>query len=448
MRALILSRFWLVWLSGLGLLALWFLPVLTVANIGPGRCSAAAAADPDWQGTAPVDLSGGSEYSRPDVASGRGSLVVAAWNVELPAESPNDIYAAFSNDYGDTWSDPEVVSATQADSFFPDALVAGEQVFVSWTEQDGFPTYNRVLYEAEYEGPGNWSVRQIPGSESGGTSQGRLAATASDLFIVFNAGGETNRDIMYASRFLTGTAWTTATVAYTHTGAADERDPAVALGADGETLHAAWDEVEGASYQILYMTGTVVGGNVAWNAPISLTTASTSTVVRPSLAVSADGDVHAVWGRAEGEDTNVFRVEYSRFDSGTGTWLTPTVTIDTDVVVNLPIPGHPDPLVVSYGAGEHNDVCVTWNGFRAEQNAEEIWIRCSEDGGSTWGVVQNVSRTPGPVEMSIWPSMEFGAFGRLHVVWREKSVEPDLPYKVYYARSLYRSFLPLVLRGG
>lgn len=422
-----------------------FLLLLVITAIRIDSCSAATEADPDWNGTTPEALADGGEYSRPDIAVGQGGLVVAAWNAGQ-SEGSHGIYAAFSGDGGATWSASGVISATETDSYLPDVLVAGEQVFVSWTEREGAPTYGRVLYEAEYEAGSAWSVRQIPGSESAGNSRGRLAANESYLFIVFNAGTEMNRDILYASRALTGTAWDSATVAYTHTGAADEGEPAVALSADGGTIHAVWDEVDAALHQVVHMSGTVTAGDIAWRQPVSqVPVSSTNALARPSLSVGVDGDVHVVWGSKKEEGVDVFTVEYSRYDPHAGTWLTPAVTIDTDVVVNSPTPGHPSPLVASHGAGERNDVCVTWSGFRAEENAEEIWIRCSADGGSTWGVVQNVSRTPGPVQMSIWPSMDFSSEGRLHLVWRE-SVAFD-SYWLYHAASLYQVYLPLVARA-
>ncbi|MGQ9717864.1 MAG: sialidase family protein, partial [Anaerolineae bacterium] len=103
-------------------------------------------------------------------------------------------------------------------------------------------------------------------------------------------------------------------------------------------------------------------------------------------------------------------------------------------------------------AAQGDIVCVAWHGFYpgATQEKEEIYLRCSKDGGATWGPVMNVSQSPD--KLSLFPAIAIGANGVIHLAWEEFQGGNNyfLNYDAMYAQGpseVWRVFLPLVLRS-
>jgi hypothetical protein len=98
-------------------------------------------------------------------------------------------------------------------------------------------------------------------------------------------------------------------------------------------------------------------------------------------------------------------------------------------------------------------VCAAWHGFRTSPQiqAEEALLTCSPDGGNTWNDTQNVSRTPGALEVSLRPDIAFDSSGDLHLAWQELEGENfAYDYEIFYARGGVGGgpvYLPLVLRN-
>jgi len=406
-------------------------------------CSAAIVSDPDWLGTAPRMLSTYLQAGWPDVAAGDTGQVIVVWRDKAAAQPFYDIHTVHSQNFGVTWSVSSVLSPTLAQSTLPDALIVGERVFVAWTDQSTGPMGpSYTIYAGESTTGDSWLTESIPGSTSPASSRAHLVANQDRLYVLFNAGDEIKPDVLWASRSLSETNWTTAMVAYTHTATSGAFYPVSATSLDGQVLHVVWEERRAMDdRQVYYMRGTVSGDTVVWEPALNLSPGS-SVAVWPAIAVSSNGDVHVVWGEEIG--TNVLGVDYTRYNAASSTWQSPATAIATGVHVNDETPMYPEPRVEVHEEDDRILVCVSWHGFAEGENAEEVHIRCSEDGGQAWWpTARNVSRTPGPEQMSIWPSMAFDAGGKLHFVWRESlSVNT---HRIYYAQSLDQTlYLPSV----
>jgi len=404
----------------------------------------AAASDPDWRGTAPVNVSNsaGRAAWQPDIAIASSGQAIVVWSDE--GASTRDPFTA-SND-GGAWSVPEVVSETAHDARFPDLLVVEDQAFVAWAEPPS------VAFETEI---GGGETRAITAAVALVDYGPRLAAGSNSLHILLSAGAANIPDIYHASRLLTDTVWSEATPAYTSTALFGSWWPALAADQEGQTLHAVWENKGSSVRSIQYISGTVNGVAVQWSSAITLSTGMTHASY-PDIAVDFAGNVHVVWTEVgEGIYSDQY-VRYTRYNASSSSWMTPTVRIDpVPVKANKDSPSYIAPSIALCPDDEEAvRTCVAWYGFRAgEPEAEDVLLRCSPDGGDSWSSsdTYNVSRTTtqSAWEISMRPSIACDADGLIHAVWQERAGEDPLQeYDIYYTREMHRIHLPLVLRNG
>jgi hypothetical protein len=436
-------------LLSLGLV--WPVILLLIALGASGAIAEVATSDPDWNGSPPENISH-SDLDRarqPDIDIGSSGEAVIVWSDETAANG-RDIY--FTSGTVGAWAAPQVLSDTAESSLFPYVLAVGDRHFVAWV--DGLSPQDRELFETEV---GAGETRAIPSPAAPELLQPCLAASTDRLHVVFGASNVYVPDLYHSSRPLAGGAWEQAQIIHDSPIFFESTDPALAAGPDGNSLHLVWENKSSTASSIMYMSGTVSGAAVSWSSAITLSTGITFSI-RPDIAVASNGDIHVTWGETiPGEtpkDLVKQYVRYIRYEAGSGTWGTSAVRIDLNPVwLNEDSPTYIGPAIAVWEHGDETKVCIAWHGFRdGDPSAEEILVRCSSDGGSTWpSATENVSRstTEAGWEVSIRPLMAFDAQGALHVVWQERAGS-DLTqdYEAYYSASRERIFLPLVLKNN
>jgi len=421
----------------------WLVLLLVV---GAAAGVSAVASDPDWGGTEPENVSNSltNKAWQPVIVSGPLGQMVVAWSDQMSDGVPRNIYVRRSYDSGRSWSAPQVVSETALMSALPDALFVGSRAFVAWVDQRTVGGENAAIYEAELEAT---DTRFIPSSTSLllMSTRPRLAAGAGKLHVVFNAGA----NILHAMRPLAGTTWPTATRIYTSGIGAIPLFPVLAVGPDGSTLHVVWQEADlGTETEaIVYKRGQLSGTKADWESALILAT-SDGHVFYPVVAADSAGNLHVVWGE-EVEEADQY-VRYTRCDIASSQWISPAVRIDAvPFSVNKQHTTYTHVDLALWETDNQVEVCVAWHGFR-EGGAEDVLVSCSRDGGQTWSAPQNVSGSGYLDATSIAPSIAFDASGNLHAVWQEHNAEMGTNVventQVYYAHSLKRFFLPLVMR--
>jgi len=406
---------------------------------------------PGWNGSIPVDLSRSPAVNawQPAIAAGAGEDLIVAWSDPRTVGEPHNIYTTLSSDGGRTWSGPQVVTDTAANSRLPDALIVGGRTVVAWSDETSERTF--TLCDAQRDTPVSaWSIHCVPGPTSYASTRPRLAYGQGWVYMVYSAGSEQSPDIVYASRRLTDTAWSMPETVYTHTALYGSHFPALGVGADGQTVHVAWEERTSATVgAIMYLSGTLDAGSVSWRYPAEELSVGTARVVWPSVAVDADGNVHVVWARRG--DPRQYDVFHRRLDAVHGTWSTPK-TIAVPVGVNAAIPNDVAPRIVASQDEDGVRVCVAWHGYQtgqAGQAAEEVLLSCSRDGGGSWSPPVTVSRTPGGEEISMMPDVAVDAAGQLHLAWQERAgPSPVYDYQIYYARSMEPTYIPFCARNS
>jgi hypothetical protein len=417
----------------------WLLPPLLAAAMT--TAALAATSEANWWGTPPINISRSGRIAawQPDIAVGASGEAIVVWTDQGAAVQ--DPYTA--SGHGSSWSAPAVVSQTAHNSRFPDLTASGDRAFVTWVEPPS------AVFEAEL---GISETRAITATVPCVDSGPRLAAGTNELHVLFSAGAANVPDIYHAVRPFTDTAWSAATRAYTSTSLYGSWWAALAVEHDGQTLHAVWENKGLSIRSVHYMSGTVSGFDVQWSSAITLSTGIANSGY-PDIAVDSGGNVHVAWAELGPGGFSEQYVRYARYDAAAGSWALPAVRID-------PVPAQaneesPTYIAPSVALCEAQSVraCVAWYGFRAgDPEAEEVLIRCSSDGGSSWSSMRtaNVSRTTSQSawEISMRPSIACDEEGLIHAVWQERAGN-DLTsdYEVYYSREMRRTYFPLVLNG-
>ena len=356
-----------------------------------------SAGDPDWAGTGAVDVSQSplDLAWQPVLAAGMSGRMVVAWSDQRSDAESRSVYSVISDDNGRSWSAPDVVSSSIQSSRFPDVVLAGDRVFLAWLSGSG-PPYE--LFEKEL---GSQTARHILSRQERPLTETapRMCVQGGKLHVVFNGGRYNIPDILYASRPLTAASWPTGTVIITHTAAHGSWNPALAADPDGETLHLVWEEYTSSTRRtIMYARGAEELGSMAWTPPIVLSGGITLSL-QPAIEADTLGNLHVVWTEQVGAGSQRKQyVRYRRYDVDTGSWMANSARIDPQPVrVNSLNPTDVAPDLVSLGT-DVETVCVAWHGFREQEmewDAEEVIVSCTRDGGQSWPVPRNVSRTPG-----------------------------------------------------
>jgi hypothetical protein len=411
-----------------------------------------ASSWPHWGGTPPVNVSGSSEDEtwQPVIAASGGMTLVVVWSDEKETGGGRDVFYSRSEDLGHSWHERAVVSTTGF-SLLPDVAVVDDRWFVTWLETeeeggDGLVNERELFSE---------TVREIPSELKSRASRPGLAADEDRLHVVFSA-GDPPSSLMYASRYLTETAWPTATEIYSGGEGTVVQYPSAVADPGGQSVHVVFDEKKHSEARAVKYLRYSDGGTVTH----TLAQASLEEIgcVHPIVDVDSGGNLYAAYGIevSVGLDQAEHFVGFTRYDVGTASWTTPITISDQAVGVNEKLPQELPPSIAVRETPEGTVVCVAWHGFRAGGTDldEEVLLSCSSDGGESWqSMPQNVSRSTGEgsfPDISIYPGIAFDAEGKLNVVWQERvgaSGETSY-YAVYHSFTAEQLYLPLLIRTG
>lgn len=231
--------------------------------------------------------------------------------------------------------------------------------------------------------------------------------------------------------------------------------PRIAEASGTSNVHVVWEQVQAPPLgsSIWRVTGTVAGGKTTWSPPERLSPTSQQHAVRPRVASGASGQIHVVWTEAVGSRTNPSgqNIYYRQPQNPTPVMLN-APTEPVLVTSNFPT------LASSSVAAKGQTVCVSWHGYSDPQGTgsglEEITVRCSQNGGTSWQARTNVSEST--TWLSIFPAVALDDSGLMHFAWAEYQLDETafVPRGVFYRNSEGsgddgpgKVFLPLVIRG-
>ncbi len=390
------------------------------------------------------------EVANVALAVGEGAKAVAWWVRGASGDRRGDLILAR---YGGNGWVTETVTTT-LETRWPSLVYSGTQLSVAWVQGRWYdqPTcMEATVWEQDPSGRVRPVIQSVYGAD---WFRPRLQKGADGMHMVFAATPIStqlgNEDLYYARRPWNSENWSV-TVVVTHDQVATGRTGGIFypdIAVQGNTIHAVWEQRNSTqspiTYTIWYISGTVGDGNPQWGTPMPLSPPDQNGQ-RPAVAADGNGRVHVVWTDYM-TDTEQY-VQYRRWEGGAWT-AAQRLSGDEPLKVNIIRPTVVWPTVAARG----NRVCVAWHGFYPEavEAMEEIYLRCSADGGTTWGPVMNVSQSPD--KLSLFPVVAVGADGAVHLAWEEFQGGSNYftGYDAMYAQGpseVRQVFLPLVLRS-
>ncbi|MBC7226285.1 MAG: hypothetical protein H5T61_03535 [Thermoflexales bacterium] len=406
----------------------------------------------DWIPAETANVSRSGEARNVALAVGSGGKAAAWWvNVTLGDRRGDLMLAQHS---GSGWVTQTVTTTLEAR--WPSIVYSGTTLFLAW--------FQGQLYTQPATALGGWVWEQeFPGIPQRVTDtlfyggewfRPRLRVGSDGVSVVFAAALTSTRagrgDLYYFHRPPFG-PWSSTVVVTSDQVAAGESGgvfyPDLAF-TDGKA-HLVWEQLSQSgsivTYTVFYISATVGSGGPLWGTPLALSP-SGENGQRPAIAADEGGRVHVAWTDYI-TDTEQY-VRYRRLDNS-GWSSVQTLSGDEPLRVNKIRPTVVWPAVAARG----DQVCVAWHGFYpdATAEAEEVYLRCSRDGGQTWGTVMNVSRSPD--RLSLIPALTIGTDGTVHVLWEEFQGGNSYfyNYDALYAAGppeVHAVFLPIVLRNG
>ncbi len=181
-------------------------------------------------------------------------------------------------------------------------------------------------------------------------------------------------------------------------------------------VHVAWQDLteyggSGTDVDVFYKRWDV--STRAWSATEVVSTESTDGSYYPSLAVDATGSVHIAWHDltaygGSGSDIDIF---YKRRDAVTGTWsMTEVVSTESPSISGEP----------SLAVDERGNVHVAWHDWTNHSGSgsdADIFYKCKPAGGA-WPAATEVVSTES-TDNSFYPSLDVDPVGGVHVAWHD-----------------------------
>jgi len=268
---------------------------------------------------------------------------------------------------------------------------------------------DEIYYKRSLDGGETWgSDVRLTNDPADSRNPSIWADASGNLHIIWNDDRDGNWEIYYARSLDSGTTWS-GDVRLTND-AANSRNADICSDLFGN-LHVAWNDSRDGNDQIYYKRST--DGGTTWESDLRLIN-STAASRYPSICTDSLDRVHVTWH--DSRDGNV-EIYYKRStDSG--------ITWETDVRLTNQS-GNSD--FSSVCADPPGNVHVVWHDSR--NSADEIYYKCSLDGGATWEA--DVQLTSGGD--CAYPSICTDSVYSLHVVWQDEDYTTNR--EIYYKRS-------------
>lgn len=414
-----------------------------------------------WPGaTDPAPLTQGNdlrERSAIAVAPGIDGNVSVAWASERSGG------ITLTQQVAGSWATSKTVAldVTGKAGWHPNIVYSGTDVLATWVQGEAPSpvTYLRaVRQETLGQDLNTLSTQTIITPVYGAVSPDVIIAP-SGIHMVFSASRNNNPaievwnwNLYYMHRPLTTTTWSTPTVVITSTEVLSPGVsgqiwyPKLALDQNGTDIHIVWEQ-KGEGFTVWYIHGIWTTQGVQWDTPMRASPTDQN-AIRPNIAMDQNQQVHISWSeviRGSGGFSNP-DAQYINYQRGTpDQGNLPYRLQNRSLKVNNNFPT----IAQSSISVQGERLCVAWHGFYEGNNKEEIWMRCSPDGGLSWQGEINISQSQD--WLSIFPRVRLDSQNQAHLVWMEYFLESNerQPEGLYYrtgVAELAQVFLPVITR--
>jgi BNR repeat-containing family member len=307
-----------------------------------------------------------------------------------------------------TWTANQRLTWTSGDSGYPAIAVDSSGILhVVW--HDNSPGNFEIFYRRSTNGGATWSQnKRLTWTPANSTYPAIAADPFGRVHVVWHDYPQGDSEICYTRSTDGGITW--AALKKLSLSSGDTDDPAVVSDVSGN-VYVVWTDSRPGNWEIFYRKSA--DGGATWAAAKRITWTSGQSF-NPAVAVAPSGSLHVVWW---GDQTGNWEIYYKKSTNGGGTWLAA------------------QRLSWSLGASYSPDIAVDSSGYLQvvwqddTPGFPEIFQKKSQNAGSTWTTLKNLSRTS---SYSMDPAIAAGASGRVHVVWYDTTPGNN---EIYYVLS-------------
>lgn len=317
------------------------------------------------------------------------------------------LFLGFQIDQTEYWTPPERMTWNSGKSQDPLLRAEGSNVHVFW--YDNTPGNNEIYYKRSTNSTYSWSAPKRLTFTSGGSQNHSVCHDSSNIYIVWEDNTSGNFEIYFKSSSDAGVNWSPPKRLTYNT--QDSKRPVIINDSTGN-LHLVWHQPDLPGGEIFYRKSTDQGGN--WTPPKRLTWNSGNSWL-PDIAVSQSGILQVVWTDFSSGNYEIY---HKRSIDGGSTW---TNTIRLTWTSGETI----SPAVTVDGDGM---VLVFWSDDTSGNN--EIFLKRSSDGGSSWTAPKRMTWTAG--ESVIQKNGAYSGGPSTYLTWMDSI---SGVFEIFYSRT-------------
>lgn len=291
----------------------------------------------------------------PDLAAS-GANVAMVWQDD--SSGNNDIFFRYSSDGGATWPSAIRLTANAGNSENPAVAVSGALVYVAW--EDDTPGNREIYFRTSADSGATWQAGKRITYNPEYSASPAIAADGATVYLVWEEGPATNRDIYFRASVDGGSTWQAAKKIADTPGAS--LYPVMAV--NNAYIYLAWCDSTPGNEEICFRRSANRGST--WQSAQRLTFTSGSSSA-PAMAVK-NANVYLAWHDDTPGNEEVY---FRRSDDRGVTWQT-VKRLTNDAGISA------DAAVAVAGA----NVYVAWEDDTPGNY--ELYFRMSADGGATW----------------------------------------------------------------
>ncbi|MGB0383472.1 MAG: exo-alpha-sialidase, partial [Ardenticatenaceae bacterium] len=298
------------------------------------------------------------------------------------------------------------------------AVHANGTFYATWHENRSSNGDYDIYFARSTDGGLSWSANVKVSDDTGTANQQEPNITVGangNLYIAWQDDRNGNPDIYFATSTDGGTTWS-ANVKVNDDADTAQYDPSVAVDANG-TVYATWEDNRNADQDIYFATSTDNGQS--WSADVKINDDAGGTwQYNPSMAVSPNNTLYVSWADNRNGNQDVY---FASSTNGGATW-------SANVKVNDDAGGawHNNP---SLAVDANDNVVVAWEDLR--NGDQDIYFARSTDSGATWSSNVKVNDDSSLLHQYT-PSVGVDGSGTLMLAWYDQRNGND---DIYFARS-------------
>ena len=224
----------------------------------------------------------------PDLATDSNDHIYVVYRDNGPGNY--EIYYRKSTDGGASWTGTQRLTWNPRLSYSPAiAIDSSNNIHLAWHENvDEYSTNYEVFYMKSMDGGATWTPARRLTWNSGLSEASAIAADTSDnIYIAWQDGPPTNREIYYKKSTDGGATWATKKLTWN---SGNSCSPDITIDAS-DRIHIAWYDYTPGNAEIFYK-GSTDGGST-WDS--NRFTWNTGQSMEPCLAIDSGFKLHVVW---------------------------------------------------------------------------------------------------------------------------------------------------------